>query len=52
MIKAEKCSYSTDLWALGVILYKMSVGEDLFGNLAEFEIYEQIKNFSFSLDKV
>lgn len=52
IIRGEKCSFGTDLWALGVILYKMATGEDLFGDLMEFVLYDKIKKTKFSLSKV
>lgn len=48
----SECSYACDLWAFALILYKMFTGEDLFGGLSEFMIYEKIKFGKYDLEKI
>lgn len=52
MILGKECTYACDLWAVGLILYKMFTGEDLFGGLNEFIIYEWIKHNNYNFEKI
>lgn len=57
-LKGENLRLNTDLWAFGVIVYKIFTGEDLFSSNrqssasaeAEEEIFQQIKNKDISVE--
>ena len=49
MILNKKTGPSCDLWAFGLILYKMITGKSLFGNIKEYVLYDIIKNGKFEI---
>ena len=43
LIENKSCGPACDLWALGLIIFKLYTGESLFKNLSEYEVYQSIK---------
>ncbi|KRW98801.1 Protein kinase-like domain [Pseudocohnilembus persalinus] len=54
LLEEEKCDYLADLWAFGIILFKMYHGKTPFYDQTEYLIFEKIKNgtFNFTNDKI
>lgn len=51
MITNKKTGPSCDLWAFGLILYKMITGKSLFENIKEYVLYDVIKNGNFKIEE-
>ncbi len=49
MLVKQDVDGGADLWALGVILYKMLTGEFLFNQANDYLIFQKIQNGSYVL---
>lgn len=49
LLDDEICSYPADLWALGVICYKMFVGKTPFSGSTDFNIFNNVKSVTYNL---
>jgi len=43
MLENLECRQSSDIWALGCIIYKLFTGETPFSGETDFKIFERIK---------
>lgn len=50
MIIEQSVEFGADLWALGIIIYRLLTGQYLFKGKEDFQILEKIRQGNFSLD--
>jgi 3-phosphoinositide dependent protein kinase-1 len=51
ILDQNSVDYSADLWAFGIILYRLAKNKYLFDEVNDYLIFEKIKSSSFELDK-
>lgn len=50
ILDQNSVDYSADLWAFGIILYRLAKNKYIFNEVNDYLIFEKIKNSSFELD--
>ena len=43
MINNQKVDFGTDLWALGVLIYRLFTGKYIFSDQTDYGVFERIK---------
>jgi serine/threonine protein kinase len=43
MINNQQVDFGTDLWALGIIIYRLYTGKFLFADQSDYVVFEKIK---------
>lgn len=43
MINNQKVDFGTDLWALGVLIYRLFTGKYIFTDQTDYGVFERIK---------
>lgn len=48
MINNQSVDYGADLWALGIIVYRLFTGRYIFDDPSDYGVFEKIKSGIFS----
>lgn len=51
MISDQNVDHGADLWALGIIIYRLYTGKYLFTDQSDYGVFEKIKQGQVSIDK-
>ncbi len=51
LLEHDQCGFPADLWALGVIIYKMFVKDSPFNDLTEYLIFQKVKKVIYNANQ-